>query len=56
MLAIFIFLSYSSSSSSSPSPSYLIGWQLLSGIAASHSFHCCISVSCCVSDDLLEVL
>jgi hypothetical protein len=56
LLAIFIFLSFSSSSSSSPSSSYLIGWQLLSGIAASHSFHCYITVSSCVSGDLLEVL
>jgi hypothetical protein len=43
-----------------PRPSYpsiiwLVG-SFPSGIVASHSFHCCTTVSCCVSGDLLYVM
>jgi hypothetical protein len=40
------------SSSSYPSVFWLVG-SSPSGIVASHSFHCCITVSCCISDNLL---
>jgi hypothetical protein len=38
-----------------PSIFWLVG-SLPCGYVASHSFHCCITVSSCVSGDLLEVL
>jgi hypothetical protein len=38
-----------------PSVFSLVG-SFPSGIVASHSFHCCITVSCCVSGDLLQAL
>ena len=40
------------SSSAYPSVFWLVG-SFPSGIVASHSFHCCITVSSCVSGDLL---
>ena len=42
----------SSWSSAYPSIFWLVG-SFPYGIIASHSFHCCITVSCCVSGDLL---
>ena len=41
------------SSSSYPSVFWLVG-NFPSGFVASHSFHCCITASCCVSGDLFK--